>query len=151
MHSSFSFSRWWGIIIKEFLQLKRDRVTFAMMVGIPVIQLALFGFAINTDPKHLPTAVVSYDQSEFTRTLTSAMQTSEYYTIDTRYSTPSDAQEALKEGKILFILTIPPDFSQKLLRGEKPSLLFEADATDPVTVATALSSIEGILHYYLSF
>lgn len=142
--NAFSFSRWWGIIIKEFLQLKRDRVTFAMMVGIPIIQLALFGFAINTDPKHLPTAVVSYDKSEFTRTLISAMQTSQYYAIDTHYTTPNDAQDALKKGKILFILTIPADFTQKLLRGEKPSLLLEADATDPVTVSTALLSIEGI-------
>ncbi len=144
MFSSFSFSRWWGIILKEFLQLKRDRVTFAMMVGIPIIQLALFGFAINTDPKHLPTAVVSYDESEFTRTLISTMQTSEYYAIDTRYTTPSEAQEALKKGDVLFILTIPVDFTKKLLRGEKPSLLLEADATDPVTVSTALLSMDGI-------
>lgn len=144
MFSSFSFSRWWGIILKEFLQLKRDRVTFAMMVGIPIIQLALFGFAINTDPKHLPTAVVSYDESEFTRTLISTMQTSEYYAIDTRYTTPSEAQEALKKGNVLFILTIPVDFTKKLLRGEKPSLLLEADATDPVTVSTALLSMDGI-------
>lgn len=145
MFNSFSFSRWWGIIIKEFLQLKRDRLTFGMMVGIPIIQLTLFGFAINTDPKHLPTAVVSYDQSEFTRTLISAMETSEYYAIDTRFATPSEAQEGLKKGEILFILTIPADFAQKLLRGEKPSLLLEADATDPVTVSTALLSMEGIV------
>ncbi|MFA5215558.1 ABC transporter permease [Sulfuricurvum sp.] len=144
MSSAFSFSRWWGIIIKEFLQLKRDRITFAMMVLIPIIQLALFGFAINTDPKHLPTAVVSYDESEFTRTLISTMQTSQYYAIDTRFTTPSEAQEALKRGDILFILTIPVDFTKKLLRGEKPPLLLEADATDPVTVSTALLSMEGI-------
>ncbi|MDD4949975.1 ABC transporter permease [Sulfuricurvum sp.] len=144
MVSPFSFSRWWGIIIKEFLQLKRDRITFAMMVVIPIIQLALFGFAINTDPKHLPTAIISYDKSEFTRTMASAMQTSQYYKIMPQYTTPSEAQEALQKGEILFILTIPSDFSRKLLRGEKPSLLLEADATDPVTVSTALLSIEGI-------
>lgn len=142
--SSFSFARWWAIVLKEFLQLKRDRVTFAMMVVLPIIQLALFGFAINTDPKHLPTAVVSSDKSEFTRTLISAMQTSQYYKIDTRYTTANEAQAALKRGDVQFILTIPSDFTQKLLRGEKPSLLLEADATDPVTVSTALLSIEGI-------
>ncbi len=142
---SFSIARWWAIVLKEFLQLKRDKVTFAMMIILPIIQLALFGFAINTDPKHLPTAIVSYDESEFTRTLISSMQTSEYYAIDTRYTTQNEAQAALKKGDILFILTIPADFTRKLLRGEKPSLLFEADATDPVTVATALSSIEGIM------
>ena len=77
--NSFNFHRWWAIVLKEFLQLKRDKVTFAMMIVLPVIQLALFGFAINTDPKHLPTAIVSADKSEFTRTLISAMQTSEYF------------------------------------------------------------------------
>jgi ABC-2 type transport system permease protein len=142
--NTFSPARWWAIVLKEFLQLKRDRVTFAMMIILPIIQLALFGFAINTDPKHLPTAIVSYDKSEFTRTLLSAMQTSEYFAIDTRYTTPKDAQEALKKGEVLFILTIPSDFTQKLLRGEKPSILLEADATDPLTISIALLSIEGI-------
>lgn len=141
---SFSFNRWWAIVLKEFLQLKRDRVTFAMMLVLPIIQLALFGFAINTDPKHLPTAVIAYDESEFTRTIISSMQTSEYFAINTRYTTAEQAQEALQKGEIQFILTIPSGFSQKLLRGEKPSLLIEADATDPVTVSVALSSIEGI-------
>lgn len=141
---SFSLSRWWAIVLKEFLQLKRDRVTFAMMIILPIIQLALFGFAINTDPKYLPTAIISGDKSEFTRTLISSMQTSQYFKIDPQYTTPLQAQEALKKGEILFILTIPTDFTRNLLRGEKPSLLFEADATDPVTVATALSAMEGI-------
>ena len=141
---SFSFNRWWAIILKEFLQLKRDRVTFAMMLVLPIIQLALFGFAINTDPKHLPTAVVAYDQSEFTRSFISSMETSEYFAIDTRYSSEQQAQEALQKGEIQFILTIPSDFTQKLLRGEKPTLLMEADATDPVTISIALSSVQGI-------
>jgi len=140
----FSFKRWWAIVIKEFLQLKRDRVTFAMMIVLPIIQLALFGFAINTDPKHLPTAVVAYDESEFTRTFLSSMQTSEYFAIDTRYDSPEKAQAALKKGEIQFILTIPSDFTKKLLRGEKPSILLEADATDPITISIALSAIEGI-------
>lgn len=140
----FSFNRWWAIVLKEFLQLKRDRVTFAMILVLPIIQLALFGFAINTDPKHLPTALVAYDESEFTRSFISSMQTSEYFAIDTRYSSEQQAQEALQKGEIQFILTIPSDFTQKLLRGEKPSLLMEADATDPVTISIALSSVQGI-------
>lgn len=142
--NSFHIARWWAIVLKEFLQLKRDKVTFAMMIGIPIIQLVLFGFAINTDPKHLPTAVVSYDKSEFTRSLISAMQTSEYFAIDTRYTTQNEADKALQGGKIQFILTIPPDFTQKLLRSENPAVLLEADATDPVATSTALLSIEGI-------
>jgi len=141
---SFSIKRWWAIVLKEFLQLKRDRVTFAMMVVLPIIQLALFGFAINTDPKHLPTAVVAYDESEFTRTFLSSIQTSEYFAIDPQFDTAEKAQTALREGKVQFIFTIPSDFTQKLLRGEKPSMLLEADATDPVTITIALASIEGI-------
>ncbi len=140
----FSLKRWWAIVLKEFLQLKRDRVTFAMMVVLPIIQLALFGFAINTDPKHLPTAVIAYDESEFTRTFLSSVQTSEYFALDTRYNNAQEAQQALRQGKIQFIFTIPSDFTQKLLRGEKPSILLEADATDPVTITIALGAIEGI-------
>lgn len=142
--NSFSFARWWAIVLKEFLQLKRDKVTFALMIGIPIIQLTLFGFAINTDPKHLPTAVISADESEFTRTLVSAMETSEYFAVDNRFWRPDDAHEALRRGEILFILTIPPDFTRKLIRSERPSVLLEADATDPVTTSVALLSIEGI-------
>lgn len=140
----FSLKRWWAIVLKEFMQLKRDRVTFAMMVVLPIIQLALFGFAINTDPKHLPTAVIAYDESEFTRTFLSSVQTSEYFALDTRYNNAKEAQQALRQGKIQFIFTIPSDFTQKLLRGEKPSILLEADATDPVTITIALGAIEGI-------
>ena len=77
----FSLSRWWSIVLKEFLQLKRDRITFAMIVGLPVVQLALFGFAINTDPKHLPTAVILADQSPFSRSFVAAMENSEYFRI----------------------------------------------------------------------
>jgi len=141
---SFSLKRWWAIVLKEFLQLKRDRVTFAMMVVLPIIQLALFGFAINTDPKHLPTAVIAYDESEFTRTFLSSIQTSEYFAIDPQYDTADKAETALREGKVQFIFTIPSDFTKQLLRGEKPSILLEADATDPVTITIALASIEGI-------
>jgi len=141
---SFSFARWWAIVLKEFLQLKRDKVTFAMMIGIPIMQLALFGFAINTDPKHLPTAVVSTENSEFTRTLVAAMKISEYFDIKDEFSDEIEAKEALKQGKIQFILTIPPDFTRKLLRLETPSILLEADATDPIATSAALSSIGSI-------
>lgn len=142
--SAFSLARWWSIVLKEFLQLKRDKVTFALMVGVPIMQLTLFGFAINTDPKHLPTAVIASDESEITRTLISAMETSEYFAVDHRFWKQDDAEEALRRGEIQFILTIPPDFTHKLLRSEKPSVVLEADATDPVTTSVALLSIEGI-------
>lgn len=142
--TSFSFARWWAIVLKEFLQLKRDKVTFAMMIGIPIMQLALFGFAINTDPKHLPTAIISTENSEFTRTFISAMKISEYFDIKDEFTDEISAKEALKQGKIQFILTIPPDFTHKLLRLETPSILLEADATDPIAASAALSSIGSI-------
>lgn len=141
---SFSFARWWAIVLKEFLQLKRDKVTFAMMIGIPIMQLALFGFAINTDPKHLPTAIISTENSDFTRTFISAMKISEYFEIKDEFTDEISAKEALKQGKIQFILTIPPDFTNKLLRLETPSILIEADATDPIAASAALSSIGSI-------
>ncbi len=77
----FSFDRWWSIVLKEFLQLRRDRVTFAMIVGLPIMQLLLFGFAINTDPRHLPTAVIAADQSEFTRSFIAGMEHSTYFKV----------------------------------------------------------------------
>ncbi|MDD5051450.1 MAG: ABC transporter permease [Sulfuricurvum sp.] len=140
----FHWKRWWAIVIKEFLQLKRDRITFAMMIGIPIMQLMLFGYAINTDPKHLPTAIISYDQSEFTRSFISGMENSNYFDIVKFSQDQQQAYEELRQGKILFILTIPADFTRKLLRHEHPTLLFEADATDPIAVGTALSSIDPI-------
>lgn len=141
---SFSFARWWAIVLKEFLQLKRDKVTFTMMIGIPIMQLALFGFAINTDPKHLPTAIISTENSEFTRTFISAMKISEYFDIKDEFTDEISAKEALKQGKIQFIVTIPSDFTHKLLRLETPSILIEADATDPIAASAALSSIGPI-------
>lgn len=141
---NFSFARWWAIVVKEFLQLKRDRVTFAMMVGIPIMQLALFGFAINSDPKRLPTAVISADNGEFARSFTAAMSVSEYFKLKTEYQNEIEAREALKRGEVQFVLTIEPDFTKKVLRGEKPSILLEADATDPMSVSIALSSLSSI-------
>ena len=127
----FSISRWLGIVGKELIQLKRDRLTFGMIVGIPVIQLVLFGFAINSDPKHLPTALLIADHSEFTRSLVSAMANSEYFRIVGE--TPDEAQgrAALLRGTAQFVLTIPPDFTSRLLRGDRPTVLLEADASDP--------------------
>jgi len=141
---SFSFSRWWAMVLKEFLQLKRDRLTFAMVIGIPLVQLALFGYAINTDPKHMPAAVIAADHSEFTRSFIAAMERSEYFRIVGELPDEAAGHAALMRGEIMFVLNIPPDFTRKLLRGERPALLVEADATDPVATGTALGSVEQI-------
>ena len=136
----FSFQRWWAMVTKEFLQLRRDRVTFGMIVGIPIVQLTLFGYAINTDPKHMPTALIVADHSEFTRTFVQAMKTSEYFRIVGELPDEEAGRAALAQGSAQFVLTIPPDFTQKLLRGERPSMVLEADASDPTATGAALAA-----------
>src|SRR5580765_6998506 len=139
--SPFSLQRWMAMLVKEFLQLARDRITFAMIVGIPIIQLTLFGFAINTDPKHMPTAVIAADHSEFTRSLVAAMSTSDYFRIISETPDEAAAHSALARGTAQFVVTIPPDFTSKLLRGDRPTVLLEADASDPTATGAALAAI----------
>ncbi len=127
----FSLARWWSIVRKEFLQLRRDRITFAMIVGMPILQMALFGFAINTDPKHLDTAIVSADHSDITRSFIAAMQNSSYFKIVGELPDEARGREALARGNVLFVVNIPAGFTRQLLRRERPALLIEADATDP--------------------
>ncbi|MEC5406155.1 ABC transporter permease [Paraburkholderia sp. MPAMCS5] len=141
----FSLTRWWSVVLKEFLQLRRDRVTFAMIVGVPIIQLALFGFAINTDPKHLPTAIVVHDESEFSRSFVAAMAHSAYFDIVETLPDEEAGRRALAQGRVQFVLNIPVDFSRKLLRGEHPSLLVEADATDPTATHAAVAALPNLV------
>jgi len=138
--AAFSIERWWAMVTKEFLQLRRDRVTFGMIVGIPIVQLTLFGYAINTDPKHMPTALIVADNSEFTRTFVQAMKTSEYFSIVAELPNEESGRAALARGSAQFVLTIPADFTQKLLRGERPSMVLEADASDPTATGAALAA-----------
>jgi ABC-2 type transport system permease protein len=137
----FSWSRFWAVLLKEFVQMRRDRLTFAMMVGIPILQLILFGFAINADPKALPTAVLIADNSVFARSFVRALEHSGYFRIVRNLSTAADAERALAEGEVQFVLTIPEGFSRKLVRGERPVLLVEADATDPAATSNALAAL----------
>jgi ABC-2 type transport system permease protein len=144
--SWFSFRRWWAMVGKEFLQLRRDRVTFAMIVGIPVIQLTLFGYAINTDPKHMPTALIVADHSEFTRTFVQAMRSSDYFRIVGELPDEEAGRTALAQGTAQFVVTIPPDFTRRLLRGERPSILLEADASDPTATGAALAASSQLVN-----
>ena len=137
----FSFSRWTGIVIKEFIQLKRDRLTFGMIVGIPVIQLLLFGFAINSDPKSLPTAVLSQDNSQYARTIVAALQTSGYFRLVQQVSTEAQVDDLLAHGEVQFVVTIPAGFERDLVRGGRPTLLIEADATDPSATGNAIAAL----------
>ncbi len=140
----FSWSRWIGIIVKEFIQLKRDRLTFGMIIGIPVLQLILFGYAINADPKRLPTAVLSADASPYSRSLIAAMQTSGYFRIEKHASNEKELDDLLAHGRVQFAVTIPENFGRKLVRGERPVLLVEADASDPGAVGNAVASLAQI-------
>ena len=138
---SFNRRRFCAMVKKEFIQMRRDRITFAMMVGIPLIQLVLFGYAINSDPKHLPTAVYSADNSVFSRTIVWGLRNSSYFDITREAKSEADIQKMISQGTVQFAVQIPVDFSRKLLRGEKPDLLLEADATDPSAVGYAIAAV----------
>ncbi len=137
----FNWRRFWAIVAKEFIQMRRDRLTFGMMVGIPLVQLILFGYAINSDPKHLPTAVYSADNSVFSRTIVWGLHNSSYFDITREAKNEAEIQKLLAQGTVQFVVDIPVDFSRKLLRGERPDLLLEADATDPSAVGYAIAAI----------
>ncbi len=128
-----------AVIVKEFIQMRRDKATFAMIVGIPLMQLILFGYAINTNPRHLPTAIVNPDHSEFSRRILVAMENSTYFKFIKPSSTESEAHELLKRGDVQFVVNFPTNFSRDLIRGLQPSLLLEADATDPAAASQAIS------------
>ena len=141
---SFNFHRFWAVVVKEFIQMRRDRLTFGMMVGIPIIQLILFGFAINSNPKHLPTAIYAADNSPFARTVIWALHNSSYFDLTREAHSTAEIKTMLAEGEVQFAVTVPVDFSRKLLRGEKPDLLLEADATDPSAVGFATAAINQL-------
>jgi len=139
-----SWSRWIGIIVKEFIQLKRDRLTFGMIIGIPVLQLILFGYAINADPKRLPTAVLAADSSLYSRSLLAAMQTSEYFRLEKSVRDEAELESLVAQGRVQFAITIPENFGRKLVRGERPVLLVEADASDPSAIGNAIAALNQL-------
>jgi ABC-2 type transport system permease protein len=146
----FSISRWLGIVGKEFIQLKRDRLTFAMIVGIPVVQLVMFGYAINSDPKRLPTALLVADRSEFSRSILAGLQNSRYFEFVGEARDEDDADRMLAMGEAQFVVTIPADFSRRLVRGEHPAMLVEADATDPTATGNAIAAVNQLAQTVLS-
>jgi ABC-2 type transport system permease protein len=141
LRTRFSFARVFAITLKEFVQMRRDRLTFGMIVGIPIAQVLLFGFVINTDPKGLPTAVVDYDRSEFTRSIVSSLRNTGYFSIVPAPASAAAADAMLARGDIQFAVVFPAGFSRQLLRGEQPSALLAADATDPSATGNALAAL----------
>ena len=146
---SASWARMLAIGIKELIQMRRDRMTFAMMLAIPVMQLILFGYAINTDPKKLPTAVIAEEQTPIVRTLLNALVNSGYYDLQYTLTDPVDAESLLASGDISFVVTIPVGFSRKLIHGERPQLLIEADASDPSASSNAIARVQTIINQAL--
>ena len=143
--TGLSWSRIVAVMIKEFIQMRRDRLTFAMIIGIPIIQLVLFGYAINTDPKRLPTAVVVADHGPLSRAIIAAMQTSDYFDVNEGRPSEAEARQMLARGDVAFIVTIPADFERKFVRGERPQILIEADATDPAASAGGVGGLQSIV------
>jgi ABC-2 type transport system permease protein len=147
----FSLERFKGIVLKEFIQMRRDRLTFAMMLGIPLLQLILFGFAINVNPRHLPTEVLLADNGPYGRAILYAFKNTSYFDFVKLLKTEADGKAALDRGEALFVINIPQNFSRDLLRGDRPAILVEADATDPVATGYAVGAIGGILTSALQY
>ena len=140
----FSPTRFRAVLVKEFIQMLRDRLTFAMMVGIPIMQLILFGYAINSDPRALPTAVVVADNGTFARSIVRALENTSYFRVVAWPDNAALADEMIARGEVQFVVDIPTDFSRRLQRGERPALLVEADATDPVATGNALAALSQL-------
>ena len=113
--AGLSWARVGAVLVKEFIQMRRDRLTFAMMVGIPILQLVLFGYAINTDPKHLPTAALVHDHSRFSRAIVAAMENSDYFDVGRVIDSEAEARRLLTTGEVAFVVTIPADFARDLI------------------------------------
>jgi ABC-2 type transport system permease protein len=139
-----SWRRFAATFIKELIQLRRDRLTFATMIIIPLIQLMLFGYAINTNPKHLPTAVLIQDDSVFARSFLSAMRATDYFEIRYLARSEEELDRLLLSGDAQFGVHIPANFGRDLIRGERPALLVVADATDPTATGGAVTALEGL-------
>src|SRR4030067_1613289 len=142
----FSLARFWAMIVKEFIQMRRDRLRFGMMIGIPLIQLPLFGFPINAAPKHLPAAVLLADQGPQGRTLLYAIQNSQYFHFIREVKTQAEAPDSLARGEVQFVINIPENFPRALLRGQLPSILVEADATAPAATGNALGPVRSLFN-----
>lgn len=147
---SFAWHRLMAVLIKELIQLRRDRLTFAMMLGVPLIQLILFGYAINGDPKKLPTVIVAYEQDSLTRAMVSAIENSGYFRIQTTLADEKTADRMIDEGETQFSIVIPPNFTEKMIRGEQPQLLAAVDATDPTATANAIGALQQLSQTWLN-
>jgi ABC-2 type transport system permease protein len=149
MKLPFSASRILAVLTKEFIQLRRDRLTFGMILGVPIIQLVLFGFAISTDPKELPTAVLDLSNDRYSRAITASLQNTGYYRISETPASLAEAEALMAAGDISFLVTIPSDLGRRAQRGDRPQILVEADASDPAASSGAVSVLDQVAEHAL--
>jgi ABC-2 type transport system permease protein len=144
--SAFGFwQRTYAMLVKEFIQLKRDRVSFAMIIMIPLVQLLLFGYAINTNPRHLPTAVLLQEQTDVGRSILKALENTKYFEVTHVVQSEAEFDQLLQSGKVLFAIEIPVNFERAVRRGDRPALLVAADATDPVAAGSAMAALSNLV------
>lgn len=141
---AFSLARTFAMFLKEVVQMRRDRLTFGMMLGVPLMQLLLFGFAIDTDPRHLPTVIERREDGPLTRSFIASLEASTYFDLVAVTTRPGEAEEMLRQGRASFAVAIPEGFETRLVRGERPQLLVSADASDPVAAGGPLGALNEI-------
>ena len=141
---AFSLDRTFAVLIKEFIQLTRDRLTYALILAVPCIQMLLFGYAINTDPRHLPTALLVQENSVFARSVVAGIANSSYFDIVAQARTPAELDQLVRTGQVQFAVTIPGDFTRRVVRGDRAQILVEADATDPTATGSALAALSRL-------
>jgi len=140
----FSGTRVLAVLVKEFKQVTRDRLTWAMMLAIPVLQLVLFGYAINTEPRHLPTAVLMQEDSRYARSITAALKNSRYFDFVAQARSPAELAAMIRRGEVQFAITLPGDFSRRVARADEPQVLVEVDATDPAATGGAVAALSAL-------
>jgi ABC-type multidrug transport system permease subunit len=142
--NGFSLRRLRSLLRKEWIQVRRDRMTLRLIIALPIMQLFLFGYAINTNPKHLPTGLLISEPSKYARTIVTALQNTGYYDVRL-YSSEREAEQALAAGEALFVINVPSNFDRSVDRGETPSILIDADATDPTAIGNATAALGAVV------
>jgi ABC-2 type transport system permease protein len=145
MSRAFSLARVRAVLLKELIQLRRDRLTFGMLFGVPLMQLFLFGFAINFDPRGLPTAVSISDPGQFSNSIVAALRSSDYFAITEATNSPAVARRLLEDGSVSFVVEIPANFSRDLIKGARPEMLIQADASDPAAASNAVGALQQLV------
>jgi ABC-2 type transport system permease protein len=142
--NGFSFRRLTALLRKEWIQVRRDPMTLRLIIALPIMQLFLFGYAINANPKHLPTGLLLGEPSKYERTIVTALQNTGYYDVRL-FSSEAEAEQAIAKGDALFVINFPANFDRSVDRGEAPSVLVDADGTDPTAIGSATAALSAVV------